>query len=460
MFSKLIYAVIISVCLCPPAMAAVVTVNDPAQFQAALNTAQSNGEADTIKLAPGTYDVSASGTLTYTPTENKPLFIKGTGPVVLDGGDVECIFGSVRILYVNTTTLAEDGDADVSINGITFKEGNGCSDSDPHGGGIYAVTNSADITVSASVFTSNSTPGSGGGIYAATGGGAVTLINNLFSWGIANRGAGAYVSTESGKVTLTNNTISDTIAQIGGEGGGLYLSLRGDAASAEIYNNIIWGAHCCGIGGYDLYLDNDGDSNSIASAVDLYNNIFSPTAFYCNTPGSLLEGNNISAAPSLTSDHHLLENSPAIDAGCASPPGGLPAMDMDGGKRVLDGNGDGVPDVDIGADEFSPFSPGSGKGCFIATAAYGSPLAEEVVVLRRFRDRHLLTNHLGKAFVRMYYEYSPPVAGFIRKHGALATAIRIALRPVIYTAKYPAAAIAVIVLAMGIGVYRLRKGLQ
>jgi hypothetical protein len=41
----------------------------------------------------------------------------------------------------------------------------------------------------------------------------------------------------------------------------------------------------------------------------------------------------------------------------------------------------------------------SGSRCFIATAAFGSPMAPEVALLRAFRDSWLLTNSPGRIFV-------------------------------------------------------------
>jgi hypothetical protein len=69
--------------------------------------------------------------------------------------------------------------------------------------------------------------------------------------------------------------------------------------------------------------------------------------------------------------------------------------------------------------------------CFIATAAFDSPVAPEVLILREFRDINLRSHHWGRQFIFYYYKYSPNIACFIDKHEYLKAPIRFALRLVI-----------------------------
>ena len=64
-------------------------------------------------------------------------------------------------------------------------------------------------------------------------------------------------------------------------------------------------------------------------------------------------------------------------------------------------------------------------GCFIATAAYGTATAQEIDILRKFRDEILLPSSLGGEFVSLYYKYSPPIANYISEHEVLRTIVRV-----------------------------------
>jgi len=71
-----------------------------------------------------------------------------------------------------------------------------------------------------------------------------------------------------------------------------------------------------------------------------------------------------------------------------------------------------------------PSTPSPSGGCFIATAAYGTPTAEQLDVLREFRDVVLLESTAGSQFVALYYQLSPPVADFISGSSFLRTLVR------------------------------------
>ena len=88
----------------------------------------------------------------------------------------------------------------------------------------------------------------------------------------------------------------------------------------------------------------------------------------------------------------------------------------------------------------SVYSSGSGNygggtgGCFIATAAYGSPASSEIRVLRRFRDKVLSRSASGRWLVQGYYSLSPPIARYITYRPALRRIVRALLAPLVWIA--------------------------
>ena len=80
---------------------------------------------------------------------------------------------------------------------------------------------------------------------------------------------------------------------------------------------------------------------------------------------------------------------------------------------------------------------GMNNGCFIATAVYGNYNHPNVLVLRNFRDKYLVTNVPGRCFVNWYYKVSPPIAEYLKTSPLKAGIVRLALTPVVFAIKHP-----------------------
>ena len=79
------------------------------------------------------------------------------------------------------------------------------------------------------------------------------------------------------------------------------------------------------------------------------------------------------------------------------------------------------------APDRSSKTPAGSTACFVATACFGSPHQETVVTLRQFREIVLKKNSLGRAFVKKYYSFSPPLAKLLGRYRILRYPVALAL---------------------------------
>ncbi|WP_250677816.1 CFI-box-CTERM domain-containing protein [Geomonas sp. Red32] len=128
-----------------------------------------------------------------------------------------------------------------------------------------------------------------------------------------------------------------------------------------------------------------------------------------------------------------------IDRTVASNPGSANESDLSAEIRQI------VGDPVLGAvssvarefpEQSSPFPDVKSQGCFIATAAYGFYSAPQVQALRQFRDRYLMTNATGRAFVAWYYKHGPKGAAYLRAHPWLKGPVRAILFPFVILALF------------------------
>ena len=355
------------------------SLTSPCSLNEALLKATGDGQDSVIHVAGGYY---TNGGSYYSNDGNGSLTVEAndpSNPPILNGesllidndfdndntGDAGQVITVRGLVFQNASgpywgggLLVKTGMANIVIENCTFRN----NSPDGNGGGAAILSYGGEITITGNIFKNNTTLTSGtlgGGLYIVNETNQVVLTNNIFYNNSSYTGGGAYISARSGGVFVTNNTIYENTANY--DGGGLLVSLYDDSAFATFTNNIIYG-NTSGQGGDDLYVTSDGNNNNNGSQVTLqFNDMGVQSDFdtgqsedlYITVTNRYHHYKNIKGDPGFVDpvggDLHLNGSSRCIDAGTS--PALLPSSDFEGDPRAIDGDGDGVAEVDIGADE-------------------------------------------------------------------------------------------------------------
>jgi hypothetical protein len=285
-----------------------------------------------------------------------------TGNTGCDGVGINVSFGSPRIVGNQITRNIRSGcsggvgGAGIKIGGAgaAVVEGNVIADNSltgGNGGGISLFAAGTPL-IRNNVIARNSVSGvspaaQGGGIWIVNQSDAL-IVQNLIVGNSAGEGGGIYWLVPSGArgPRLVNNTIADNVATVAGRGSAVFAD--GFDANAALVNNLLVGTanqtalHC-------------GNFNDANPPVVLNNDVYAPGG--PGYGGLCIDqtgvNGNLSVDPAFvapgTADYRLQPGSPVIDAGRLTAD--IPGTDLDGNLRVVDGDGDSVAVVDMGAYE-------------------------------------------------------------------------------------------------------------
>lgn len=383
--------------------------SDRQTIQTAINAAV---EGDTVLVSPGTYneriDFFGKGIIVQSESGQEVTFINGTGlgSVVtfnagetslakligftiqnglgLDGGGMYIRFSSPQIInnIIRNNTASSGGGVHI-VGGSPLLQNNVISNNQAGsgggpGGGIY-VSGGSSARIINNLISENVGNTVGGGI-VIEGAGDLLVQGNIISKNRSLRqGGGVYINDDSPTI-ISQNLIIENEAGVGPggvpDGGGIYWLMPNSPNRYKITNNTIVnnvaergsGVFADGYDAQTEFTNNIvvakrgmnafycGEFNDLNLPVIRFNNVYSPrgSEYGGICPDQTGINGNISSLPLFRDqsggDYHLGPGSPCLDAGANAVPG-LPNADPDGNPRIVDGDGDGVGVVDLGAYE-------------------------------------------------------------------------------------------------------------
>ncbi|MGN7917877.1 proprotein convertase P-domain-containing protein [Lysobacter sp. 22409] len=328
--------------------AAQTTLRVPADYptiQAAINAAVAG---DTVLVSPGSYPER----LNYDGKAITVISEGGPATTIIDGGNS----GNVLVF--------DSGEGPASrLEGFTVKNGRAS-----FGAGIDILAASPSIV--GNIFDTNTQTAGGYGAAIGGNGSSALIERNIF------RNNSCDTQHLSGVITFVNGSSPDIVNNLIVDNPCRAITMTLPSGnSPQVSNNTIVGNRT-GIkvsaqvnSTLHLYQNNILAGNAVGFEITngtpanhpLFKNnlVFNNTSNYVGVADQTGINGNLSADPLFVAptigNYHIAAGSPAVDAGATAD--FLPETDIDGEKRVIDGNGDGVRTVDIGADELKVLYP-------------------------------------------------------------------------------------------------------
>ena len=273
-------------------------------------------DGDTIQVSSGTYPEK----LTILSRNN--LMIQGAGATntIIQGDHT---FSQVRI----------QSSTGITISDLTIRDGGDRLSNEGGAVQVFGINPSSSVVLQNLILTSNEAVN--GGAIKVERDNELTIINSLVFDNAAANCCGA-MSVFQGSLTIETTTVVENTANF------LVGGINNGNAQLTVRNSIVWNNSLLQINTFD----GGGDVRPVT------------TVSFSDIQGGHVGVANINQDPlfvdALNDNFRLSSGSPAIDTGTNID---APTTDLDGKFRPIDGDGNSIPIIDMGAFEFGTTPP-------------------------------------------------------------------------------------------------------